>query len=478
MSPRPNILFLMADQFRADALGCAGGWTRTPNLDRIAGGGVRFADCVTNSPICVPARVSLASGLYPHNTGLWTNKGYTMPADWRTWMAAIRDAGYRTSLFGKTHLHRHGGDQDLRDSEPLLRAYGLDDLDETTGPHAAARTHCRMTDAWAAKGLLKPFRDDLHRRHAGRLLATDPSPLGADDHYDAYVGRAATAYLRDCRGEQPWLCWVSFGGPHEPWDAPAPYDTLFAPAAMPAPLGRIADAAPRPESAFDRHCARYDAMLAKQAIPLTPEQAGRLRASYAGKVALIDEQIGHILRAIEARGELDNTIIAFASDHGEMNGDHGLIFKSCFLDGAARVPLLISTPEMRRASTGGRVCTAPTELIDVGPTLVELAGARWESEQFGVSLAPALADPAARPREDALCEFEGEVMLLTDRWKAAINREGRLWLLVDRQADPGERRNLAGLPDLRETADRLRLRILERLAASQCQVPRCGFISH
>jgi arylsulfatase len=478
MPAKPNILFIMADQFRADALGCAGGWTRTPNLDRIAARGLRFENCVTTSPICIPARVSLASGLYPHNTGLWTNKGFTMPPVWRTWMAAIRDAGYRTSVFGKTHLHRHGGNQDLRDCEHLLHAYGLDDVDETTGPHAAGSTRCRMTDLWEEKGVYTAFKDDLKYRQWGRLLSTQPSPLGRDLHYDTYVGQAASDYLKSYQRNQPWFCWVSFGGPHEPWDAPEPYNTMFSPDTMPAPLPRIQSATNRPTGGLDEHFAQYDKRQQQVSkIPLNEETSRNLRANYAGKIALIDNQIGMILNVLEARGELENTIIVFTSDHGEMNGDHNLIFKSCFLDGAARIPMLVSTPDMRKKGTTG-VCMAPVELIDVGPTLAELAGAKLEYEQFGISLVPTLTDPATVQRQEAICEFEGDMMMLTPEWKAAINREGRLYLLIDRQADPGEQHNLAGLPRMKPVEDALRLRLLERLSTGLHQIPLCGFIAH
>ena len=121
----------MTDQQRWDAMGCSGGWVRTPNLDRIAAEGVRFANCVTNSPVCIPARLSLATGLYPHNTGVWMNLRHHLDEDTPTWMRSIREAGYRTSVFGKTHLHHHSGD--LRDREELLQAYGLQDVDEIGG---------------------------------------------------------------------------------------------------------------------------------------------------------------------------------------------------------------------------------------------------------------------------------------------------------------------------------------------------------
>ena len=141
---KPNILLLMTDQQRADALGCSGGWLETPHMDRIAAGGVRFENCITNSPVCIPARLSLATGLYPHNTGVWTNQPSQLNAEQPTWMQRVRDAGYRTSLFGKTHLHPHNGD--LRDREYLMKTYGLDDVDEIGGPRASAR----VLSIWAS----------------------------------------------------------------------------------------------------------------------------------------------------------------------------------------------------------------------------------------------------------------------------------------------------------------------------------------
>lgn len=473
---RPNILFLMADQFRADAMSCSGSWARTPNLDRIAAMGIRYANCITTSPICCPARVSLASGLYPHTTGLWTNKGYTMPTAWRTWMAAIRDQGYRTSLFGKTHLHRHGEDQDLRHAEGTLHAYGLDDVDETTGPHAASKTNCRMTDLWKEKGLLDPFREDIKFRNWGRGLSTHPSPLGSAYHYDTYVGEAGADYLRGYDRDQPWFCWISFAGPHEPWDAPAEYRDRFSPADMPKAKARIRSEYPRPHGGLDEHITAYDANYERiSKIKRTPEHVAQMRASYAGKVALIDDRIGEILEVLEARGELDNTIIAFTSDHGEMNGDHDLVYKSCFLDGAARIPFLLSTPAMRKNGLAGSVCNAPTELIDLGPTLLGLAGGACDYEQFGVDLAPTLTDPTRWHRQSAICEFEGEVMILTEHWKAAINQAGQLYLLLDVH-EPGESVNRAGDPTLKEVETELRLLILEHLARTQSQVPIVGFI--
>ena len=147
MARRPNVLWLMSDQHNANCTGFAGHPNvKTPNMDRIASEGIRFTNCVTNSPICIPTRLSMATGHYPHNTGIWDNEKHVLNPETPTWMQAVRNAGYRTSLFGKTHLHPHqslvlnemgtmasnagsddAGQTDLRDREPLMNAYGLDD---------------------------------------------------------------------------------------------------------------------------------------------------------------------------------------------------------------------------------------------------------------------------------------------------------------------------------------------------------------
>src|SRR6266436_1762611 len=162
MKTKPNILFIMCDQLRADALGCTGHWVKTPNIDRIALEGVRFSNCVTNSPVCLPARVSLATGRYPHNTQVWDNCPFELPEGTPTWMAAIRNAGYRTSLFGKAALHRRG--PDIRNFEHVLNSYGLDDVDEIRGPRASVDTICHMTARWDSLGLLDAFRKDIKER--------------------------------------------------------------------------------------------------------------------------------------------------------------------------------------------------------------------------------------------------------------------------------------------------------------------------
>jgi choline-sulfatase len=458
---QPNILFLMTDQQRWDTLGPAGSWVRTPHLDRIAAEGVRFSRCVTNSPVCIPMRVSLATGRYPHNTRIWRNLAYDMPPQTQTWIQAIRDAGYRTSLFGKTHLHRHTGD--LRDREHLLHAYGLDDVDEIGGPRASAKVLSHMTARWQALGLWEDYQRDYEERFRLKPHMVRPSALPLEQYADVYVGQRAVEYLRAYDRPQPWFCWVSFGGPHEPWDAPEPYASTYDPQRMPPPV-------PRPERSHDRPRGVLDERLA-QALRLDPGDVAAMRANYAGKVTLIDDQIGHILQVVADRGEWDNTVIAFVSDHGEMNGDYGLLYKSNFLNGAVRVPLLVRTPETAHSAIAGQVHDGPVETFDLGPTLVDLAGGTLRHRHFARSLLPQLSDPTLPHRDEALSEIHGEIMILNHRFKMALNRQGQPYLFYDLQQDPDETRNLAGLPEVRAQETELRLRLLERIVGAQIYEP-------
>jgi len=441
---RPNLLLLMTDQQRFDALGCVGGWVRTPNIDRIAAEGVRFDRAYTNSPVCVPARVSLATGQYPHTTGVWRNVAHTLPATAPTWMRAIREAGYATSVFGKTHLHPHRGD--LRDREHLVRAWGLDHVDEIGGPRASARSRSNLTDLWERAGVYEDYKRDLLDRYDTKPWVARPSPVPLELYADVYVGRQAAAYLRGYSGREPWFCWVSFGGPHEPWDAPEPYASMYDPAAMPEPTRPVPDGRRRPQGLLDEK-------LAAGGLAFEPGDVARLRANYAGNVTLIDDQIGDVLKVVAERGELDRTAIAFVSDHGEMNGDHGLLYKQTFLDPAARVPFIVRAPG--QGGPRGAVSRAMVELMDVGATLVELAGGRQPRTSAARSVVPLLRDPDRPHRKMALSELRREAMVATADWKLAVNRHDEPYLLYDLREDPLETRNLAGLPEHMDVERRL-----------------------
>jgi choline-sulfatase len=432
---RPNILFVVADQFRQDALGIVGGYAETPQLEAIAAEGVLFTQCFTTSPHCVPARASLALGQYPHQIGIWQNRpDFVLPTDAPNWMQAVRNAGYRTSLFGKTHLHPHHGD--LRDREHLMHAYGLDDVHEVAGPHASASSRSYMTDFWQEHGVYDAYRRDNEQRQRSRSDVR-PSPLGLEFYYDVYVGQKAAAYLAAYDRPEPWMCWVSFPGPHEPWDAPPPYDTMYDPSTMPAAIPR---ALPRVE----RNCVLKDLMSrpGQHHAPQTAEHIARLRANYAGNVTLIDDQIAKIVDVLKSRGEYDDTLIVFTSDHGEMNGDHGLLFKGNFLDPAVRIPFIVRPPASMRTRLIGQHSAALTEIMDVGATLMDYAAAVIPPSFMGQSVRPVVEGQAPSLRTSVLSEFKHERMLADHAWKIVLDASGEPVLLFNRLNDPDELVNL------------------------------------
>lgn len=460
---KPNVLFLMTDQQRADAMSCAceNPWVNTPNLDRIAAEGIRFSNCSTTTPICIPARVTLATGLYPHNTHVWKNIQYALPESAQTWMRVLRNMGYRTSIFGKTHLHPHRGD--LREREHLLHAWGLDDVNEIGGPRASANVMSHMTARWEELGLLEGYRADFADRFATKPHVVRPSSLPLEEYADVYVGQQAKQYLTDYDRNEPWFCWVTFGGPHEPWDAPEPYASMYDPESMPIPQPRPAegDESRRPQGWLDLY-------MERQSPRFDDGDQAAMRANYAGNVTLIDDQIGEILQTIEQRGELDNTIIAFTSDHGEMNGDWDLIYKNNFLNGAARVPLLFRSP--KTSENGGQVIKMPVENVDLGPTLIELADGELEYQQFGRSLVSTWESPNGATRT-AISEIQGEFMITDGTYKLMVNREGKPYFLLSQQEDDFESHNYVHGDLNPDIVTDLNACLVERLAASQLKQP-------
>lgn len=447
---KPNILFIMTDQQRADALGCSGGWVRTPNMDRIAREGVRFENCVTTTPVCVPARTTMATGLYPHNHGIWKNQPFRLDESAKTWMQCIRDAGYRTSLFGKSHLHHHGN-LDLRDEEPLMNALGIDDVNEIGGPRASARVLSYMTEMWDQKNKWDAYKADFADRFKHNPTVVRPSTLGLEDYADTYVGEQAYQYLANYDRDQPWFCWLSFGGPHEPWDTPEPYASMYDPATMPAAHHQQYMSTDMPKRYHRRQLdSDQDA-----------EHIAKMRADYAGNITLIDDLIGKIFTLLEERGELDNTIITFTSDHGEMNGDFGLTYKSVFMNSAVRVPMLVRTPQTRTGK--GAVCSSPCEWSDLGPTLVELAGGTLGHQQFAQSMCASIDNPDHDFRDSALSEEYEEYMLLTKKWKIICDKELQAYALFDQVEDPAELHNLVNDPAHSNTKDLLLKQLAERL---------------
>jgi len=453
----PPILILMPDQQRADGLGCAGtSPIRTPNMDRIAAEGVRFSSAVSVSPICMPARASFVSGLYPHNHGMWTNSG-ELPADDETFFHHLQGLGYRVGYVGKSHFYQHGG-MHVRDRVPWMKRRGIDIVEEATGPHATCRTGSFVTDAWEKKGLWKVFRDDYAKRgKEGSVNALWPSPLPEEEHLDTHIGRRAVEVIDAYDEDRPLCLFVGFGGPHEPWDPPPRYAEMYNPADCPTGIpaeelpGHLPDHA-RERLMKGRH----------EAIP--DENARTIHALYYAKITHLDDLFGDILAAYERRGWLDEALIVHWSDHGEMLCDHGRLFKSVFFDGSLRIVMNVRWPGRIE---GGRTCEALVETIDAFPTILEAVGAEPSKRCLGRSLWPCLGDTSAEVRECAFSEVHDTSMALTREWKYAVDSRGRGYMLYDVQNDPDEVNNLIGAPEAAQAERQMRDRLLNFYTSTQ-----------
>jgi len=451
---RPHVLILMPDQLRADCLSSAGHpVVRTPNIDRIAAEGVRFANAYTTSPVCMPARSSVLSGLFCHNHGQWWNYGH-LPPDADTYLRHLKRAGYHACHVGKSHLYPHGIGH-LNDMLGFMRALGWDDCLETTGPWATVTTESIMTDHWREVGCLELFREDYRKRAACRPdQATWPSPMPEGETLDDFIGRTAVDYVSGYDRDEPLCLFVGFGGPHEPWDPPASWADRYDPAQTePAkPLDRpghwVGTAAREYQMDFRRHPA------------LPAEKISAVRARYYAKISHIDDWIGRILDEFEARGMLEDTCIVFWSDHGEMLGDKERLYKSVFYDEAAKVPLIVRRPG---AAGAGATADGLASLVDIFPTVLELAGCEAAEGAFGRSLVGALDDPSAPIHDAVFSEILQYTMVRDARYKFALNRAGETIMLYDMAEDPEERNNLAGKADARGIEARLRGRLLRWL---------------
>lgn len=448
----PNVLFIMADQWRYDWVGYLGAaHVRTPHVDRLAAAGMTFTHCCTNAPVCVPARTALASGLQPVRLGHLDNHGF-LPLSRPTMYQQFRNAGYRTACVGKLDLAKPDPYNGRHGDRPIAYAWGFTHPEEVEGKMHAGRGVPPLgpyTHWLQEQGLLQAFHDDYMKREASDWgpAADWDSVLPTHAFADVYIGRRAAQWLRNVPTDFPFFQFVSFVGPHNPFDPPAEYAARFRDTPMPDAIPASTEGKPR---------------WAHPKFAITADQIRHSRRQYAAAMAAIDDQVGEILAALDSRGLRDNTYVIFVSDHGEMIGDHGRWTKSIFYESALRVPLAIAGPGI----TPGARTDALVELIDLNPTCCELAGVPLIPNIDARSLAPILRGAAATHRDDIVSQLRPGRCIRTHTHKLIQSAEGFVEL-YDLQADPTEQHNIAPRnPDLvRQLTRRLSHRFIENGSA-------------
>ena len=452
-SDRPNVLFIMDDQHRFDYLGAAGAdWVRTPNLDRLAERGVRFTQCTTNCPVCAPARIGLAAGMQPSRLGSLDNSSF-LPRSATTFYERFRDHGYRVGCVGKLDLAKPDSYNGRYGDRPCAYGFGFTHPEECEGKmHAGGKPTPQgpYTFRLEERGLLQAFHEDYNARRANGWVkdASHDSVLPTDAFEDAYIGRRAAEWIDSVPDDFPWNYFVSFVGPHDPFDPPTEYADRYRDAAVPPAI--------RSDSAGKSRLAQ------QRDLGLGGDEVAVTRRQYCALIELIDDQVGLMLDAVERRGQLDNTLIVFASDHGEMLGDHGIYTKSVPYEPAVRVPLIVAGPGIE----GGRVSDALVELIDLNPTICDLAGLPPQENIDARSLGPVLRGETETHREDTVCAIRGFRLIRTATHKL-IDNFNDIIELYDLQTDPNETRNIAA--DNPALVRQLTARLRDRFIEGQCR---------
>jgi arylsulfatase A-like enzyme len=436
MNDQPNVLFLMTDQHRFDHVGFNGNpVVQTPNLDALAARSANFTRTYVSNPICMPNRSTIMTGRMPSAHGTRHN-GVSL--NWRanTYVRVLRQAGYRTSHIGKSHLQNMGvgrrgmlahvdfslpaeafelglveGWDELenleryRSTDPVTLPedfYGFERADFTVSHGDICGGHYYQ---WLREKGIDP------RAYQGSRCALENYPdwvqvyqtrLPAELYPTCYIAERTLSELDAARADdRPFMIHCSFPDPHHPFSPPGEYWRRFDPRDMPLPetfFQDHRDSMPHVQAyAAERGTPHPDAT---HPFAPTEDQFRHALAAQYGMIALIDDQIGRILATLEETGLADNTIVVFSSDHGDMFGDHGLILKHTLLyEGCTHVPLLIAAPGIEPGRRDGLASS-----IDIPGTLLELTGCEPYYDMQGVSLAPMLSEASARVRSCVLIE--------------------------------------------------------------------------
>jgi arylsulfatase len=435
---KPNILFIMADQLRADYLGCDGAtWVDTPHIDSIAAKGTLFKHCYTNSPVCAPARIALATGMRPHRIGALDNQAF-LPAGARTYYQRVRDQEYYVGCSGKLDLAKPDQYNGLMGDRPCNFGFGFTHPIEVEGKiHAGCHPEPfgPYSSYLHSKGLLERFREDFRGRG---YFGADDSALETEDWHDVYIGCRAVQWLEERPKDYPYHMFVSFAGPHDPFDPPKEYADKYRNREMPP---RVIDSGEgKPQRVKNRMV-----MINKR----SEEELLHLRRQYCAAIAAIDDMVGEIIAAAEARNDGRETYIIFSADHGEMMCDHSLPIKHQTYEPSWRVPLIISGPGLPE----GEVSDALVELIDVGETVADIAGSARPDNIDAHSLLPLLRGETKEHRDHVITMERPYRSIRTKRWKLTENYNDATEL-YDMENDPDELSNVIG--ENREVAGKLK----------------------
>jgi choline-sulfatase len=445
--PRPNVLFLMSDEHPVFMTGCYGHRSvKTPTIDALAARGVVFDAAYTPSPICCPARAAMMTGRHTHVIEVWDNAS-PLRSDWPTFAHSFRAAGYRTALCGKMHFV--GPDQH----------HGFEER-WTQDIYPATFDWTRSNRAGTA---VNPGQNIDRIYEAGPGRTTDMA-------YDEEIAFRTLTGLRRFKKEspdKPFMLCVSFTGPHYPFKAPPEYWNRYSDADVDLPkipsdyLSREHEHVKwlRTHGRFDHLVPDHVCLAARRSI--------------LARITMVDDYLRSILQCAESEGLLENTIVVYASDHGDMMGEHGLWFKNSAYEWSSRVPLIVTGPGI-----AARRSSEAVSLLDLGPTLCGLAGIDPVYDRTdGRNLTDLIRGQRADGPGQAIMENYAEGV-----WRGwRMIRRGNFKLnfvpgcepeLYDLSQDPDEWNNLAAQAQYKDVRDELTRRVMEGWNPAVCDEKR------
>ncbi|MGZ0708901.1 sulfatase [Coraliomargarita sp. W4R53] len=438
---QPNVLFLMSDDLNTALSGFGHEQCQTPNLDRLAQEGVKFESMHCQYPLCGPSRSSIMSGLYPYTNNCLGNGGKIRREipDVVTMSQAFKNQGYYAGRVSKIY-HMNIPDEIIAgtahsdDSDSWDEAFNITAL-EQNAPGKLTNWSPKDKDSQAFIGVV--------------------STAGDLEHADGMAASKAIEILDEV-GDEPFFLAVGFVRPHVPLVAPEKYFDLYDQEDMEIPFFPENDLEDVPEIIRD--------YKSNEEYGVTPESHKGLLAAYYASVSYMDAQVGRVLDALEANGLKENTIVVFTSDHGYLLGHHDKYQKQHLFEEATRVPFIISVPWM--ATEHGKGTMQLTELIDLYPTLTDLAGIPAPDSLQGTSLRPLLEDTnSADWTKDAVFTISrvGGESLRTEDWRFTQWGFGKAGMeLYDLNKDPSEFTNLANNPEYASVVKQMEARLLAK----------------
>ena len=433
---RQNLLFITTDQQRFDTLGAYGfDKAITPNIDRLCNEGTVFEKCYVTAPVCVASRSSMLTGLYPSVTGTLGNSGWLEDYIPR-WPREASESGYRTVGIGKMHF------------SPWDALSGFDEriICEDKRHYYIPDDHYMFLEK---NGLKRPCPVSFPMYH--ETCGAPFYPYSNEYYPDTFIADQAVKWLEN-NGTAPFAAWVSFVGPHDPYDPPEEYKDLYSIHDMPEPIPPPSD--PESKTGYmlmnKERPGKNSSVFQCDYMAATVKQQRYWWKNYMTNLTIIDEGIGRIFKHLDDNNLWDNTTIVFTSDHGDALGDHGMVFKTLFYECMARVPLIVKGKDVPRGERRANLVS----VNDLTEYFLEVLNLKPFKAGQGISISKALQNPDEVLHDAVFSEMNGRYMVFDGRYKLCYY-VGHKHELYDLKTDPKELTNRIDDPALAEELKRL-----------------------